>query len=545
MKTLLSPFLIVISFLSLQSFAQDNPLFSHLPPEASSVYHINVPVLASKIPWQDLMTKMPMKPKDDSHQKMMDIMKNPFATGINITKDFFITESGKTGADSVTITTIIFHLADSAKFVAFMMKQEPGLRYFNFPRGRAAGKGEVGVAWDKDLAVVTMVKADTGTFYTNPYPPAPKGKTAPATRKRPAGNYAMLAARKSLAALRGFDNSFYTTDATFKTGFSDDADMHAWAPQGAGLAMLTKSLMHKSPMGTQGLGKVMGMQKSNVHILMSLRFEAGRVILKSQAAYPADTMAMYAKLIGKPLNTDLIARLPKGKLLGMINFHLNIGAIGEMLGKGNNKAKVDSMLASKGLTMDDITRAFQGDFLIAGLIPEQQAGDAEGKSQQPSLYLVTAINDMASFNKLAVTTKLMKDPAATGDSAASQTLLDKMKMAYTLKDNVLVLSTSKANADAYANNTEKRSTDFIPALVKDNPFSLFIDIKSMGDLLLKMSKGGESSDKDKKMHDVLDMLDTFIIAGGTIQDGKVQTVVELKLTNSSENSLKSLVKLMQ
>src|SRR5882762_3631379 len=101
MKTLLSPFLIVISFLSLHSFAQDNPLFSHLPPEATSVYHINVPALASKIPWQDLMTKMPMKPKDASHQKMMDIMKNPFATGINITKDFFITETGKSGADSI------------------------------------------------------------------------------------------------------------------------------------------------------------------------------------------------------------------------------------------------------------------------------------------------------------------------------------------------------------------------------------------------------------------------------------------------------------
>jgi len=547
MKKLLSPFLFVISFISLHSFAQDNPLFSHLPPEATSVFQINVPALASKIPWQDLMGKMPMKPKDASQQKMMDILKNPFATGINITKDFFITATDKSGPDSVTITSIIFHLADSAKFVAFMTKQEPGIRFFNLPKGRTAGKGEYGVAWDKDLAVVTMIKPDTGTFYTAPYPPAPKGKAAPAPKKHPAGNYAMLAARKSLAALKGFDGSFYTTDATFKAGFSDDADMHAWAPQGAGLGMLAKSLMRKSPMGNQGLGKVMGMHQRSVHILTSLRFETGKVTIKSQATYPPDTMAMYAKFIGKPLNTDLIAHLPKGKLLGMISFHFNPGAIGDIT-KGKNREKIDSMLAPKGLTLEDISRAFQGDFLVAGLIPDGQPDDSTGKSKQPSVYIVTTINDMQAFTKLAVKTKLMKDPAAaSGDSTATEpNLLDKMKMAYTIKDNILVLSTSKANADGYAGNTDKRSTDFIPALVKSNPVSLLINLKVVGDLVLKMSKGQESqADRDKKIRQVLDTLDTFIIAGGEIQDGKVQTTIELKMTNSSENSLKSLIKLMQ
>lgn len=548
MKKLLSPFLFVISLISLHSFAQDNPLFSHLPLEATSVFQINVPALVSKIPWQDLMGKMPMKPKDASQQKMMDILKNPFATGINITKDFFITETGKSGPDSVTITSIIFHLADSAKFVAFMTKQEPGIRFFNLPKGRTAGKGEYGVAWDKDLAVVTMIKPDTGTFYTAPYPPAPKGKTAPAPKKHPAGNYAMLAARKSLAALKGFDGTFFTTDANFKASFSDDADMHAWAPQGAGLGMLTKNLMRKSPMGNQGLGKVMGMHQSGVHILTSLRFETGKVVLKSQATYSPDTMAMYAKFIGKPLNTDLIAHLPKGRLLGMINFHFNPGAIGETLVKGKNREKIDSMLASKGLTLDDISRAFQGDILIAGLTPDGQPGDSTGKSKHPSVYLILNINDMTAFTRLAVKTKLMKDPAAaSGDSTATEpSLLDKMKMAYTIKDNILVLSTSKANADGYFSNTEKGSTDFIPSLVKSNPFSLLINLKVVGDLFLSMSKGQESqTDRDKKIRQVLDTLDTFIIAGGEIQDGKVQTTIELKMTNSSENSLKGLIKLMQ
>src|SRR5258706_2066692 len=169
MKTLLSFVLTVISFTCLHSFAQDNPLFRHLPPDASNIFQINIPAITSKLNWQDLIGKLPMKPKDNKSGHIMEMMKNPFATGINITKDFFVAATDKGNPDSAVYTTILFHLLDSAKFVAFMTRQTPGLRFFSYPnKGRAAGKGKYGAAWNKDFAILTMVQPG-GSAYASHY----------------------------------------------------------------------------------------------------------------------------------------------------------------------------------------------------------------------------------------------------------------------------------------------------------------------------------------------------------------------------------------
>ncbi len=547
MKKHLSFWLLLSSFIGLHSFAQDNPLFRHLPPDAASVYQVNIPALVSKLNWQDLIGKLPMNPKDNKSGHMLEMMKNPFSTGINITKDFFVTETDKGNPDSAAYTTIIFHLADSAKFVAFLSQQEQGLRFFPYPnKGRAAGKDKYGVAWDKEVAVITIIKPGAGEQLSS-------SKSAPQARPRfPAGNYTVLAAKRSFAALKGFDRSVYTTDTEFKAGFSDDADMHMWAPRGAGISMLAKNIMKKGRGKDPGFSKAMAaVYQSKAHTLTALRFEAGKITIKSTTAYPPDSLAFYAKFAGRPLNTDLVARLPKGDLLAMINLHVDPSAIGEMLDKTKSRAKVDSMLAKKELTVDNIIHSFKGDILLAVVDPADKPADSSGK-KQPSIYMVTTIDDLSSFKELARKMNLIKDSAAAsaegnmgGDSVkASTILMNKLKMAWTLKDNILVVSFSKQITDGYFSNTDKRSTDFIPSRVKDSPFSLFVDLKTVMGYLQGMNRG-EPSEKDKKMMNVLNKLDAFTFTGGAIQDGKVETYMELKMTGSSENSLRSLIKMIR
>ncbi|HWK02092.1 MAG TPA: DUF4836 family protein [Puia sp.] len=550
MKTLLSSFLIAFVLTSFQGVAQDNPLFRHLPPDATSIFQINVPVLVSKLPLQELAQKMATAPKGKS-DRMMAMMQNPLATGINITQDFFIAETDKGSPDSLGYVTIIVHLADSAKFVAFLTRQEPGLRFFSYPnKGRAAGKDQYGAAWDKDIAVITIVKAPG----TGDHMASSKGATAqPAAPKKPAPSHAALAAKKSFAALRGFDGSVYTTDPTFKDGFSDDADMHVWMQQGAGISRLMKAAMHKNPMGgSKDMMKAMAMSRPNTHSLIELRFETGKITVKSRTVYPPDTLAFIQKFGGKPLNTDLIASIPKGNLLGMINFHFDPAAFGDLLDKSHSRAKLDSMMASQGMTTNDIINALRGDLLVAAVSPADNPADSStGKPKQPSVYIALTINDMPSFMKLAGKMNLMKDPAAagsgaTGDSTSADgnpTLLDKAKMGYTLKNNILVISTSKLNADAWFGNTEKRSTDFIPGLVKDNPFSLMLDLKTVMSFVKSMDKGGSSDEKKKKIMQAMDQLDLFTLAGGAVKDGRVESTFELKLTNTSENSLHTLIRM--
>lgn len=552
MKKLRFFLLVIISFTSLHSFAQDNPLFRHLPPDANSIYQINVPAITAKLNWMDLVGKFPMNPKAKSGQDMMNIMKNPFATGIDISKDIFIATADKGNPDSAVYTTVLFHLLDSGKFVAYMTQQTPGLRFFSYPnKGRAAGKDKYGAAWDKDFAILTIVQPGSGAA-TPSHSPAAGQKAKP---QSPGPNYAVIAAKRSFAALKGFDGSAYTTNEVFKAGFSDDADMHMWAPRGAGIGMLAKNFMNKG----KGHGKDPGfsaamstLYQSKAYTLTALRFETGKITLKSTTAYPPDSLAFYSKFTGRPLNTDLIARLPKGKLLAMVNIHFDPAAINDVLDKSRMRNKLDSMLAKKGLTTDHIIRAFKGDFLVAVMDPADKPVDSSGK-KQPSLFLVTTINDMVSFKELADKTQLlMKDTLVTDTTAGGGTtqtvhagLLGMFKSDYTLQDNILVISGTKKMTDAWFSNTEKRNTDFIPARVKDSPFSLYIDLKNVISTFQDMSKGKELSEKDKKMVDAVDKLDAFTLTGGAIRDGKVETYLELKLSDASANSLNTLIKMMQ
>jgi hypothetical protein len=369
-----------------------------------------------------------------------------------------------------------------------------------------------------------------------------------------APDYAVIAAKRSFAALRGFDGSIYTTDEVFKTGFSDDADMHMWAPRGAGIGMLAKNVMNRNRGKDPGFSRAMStLYQSKAHTLTALRFETGKITLKSTTAYPPDSLAFYSKLTGRPLNTDLIARLPKGDLLAMVNIHFDPSAITDMLDRSKMRGKLDSILAKKGLTTDHIVRAFKGDFLVALMDPADKPMDSSGK-KQPSIFFVTTINDMPAFTELADKMKLlMKDTTITDSTAGggvTQTvhvgLLNMFRSDYTLQDNILVISGSKKMTDAWFSNTEKRNTDFIPARVKDNPFSLYIDLKNVVSAFHDMmSKGKEPSEKDKKVIDIINKLDAFTLTGGAIQDGKVETYMELKLTDASANSLNTLIKMMQ
>ena len=547
MKKLLSAFLIVLSFVSLGTFAQDNPIFRHLPPDATSIYQINVPALALKLPWQELAQKMASAPKGKSDH-MMQMMQNPLATGINITKELFVAETDKANPDSATYTTIILYLADSGKFAAFLNKQEPGLRFFSYPgKGRGAAKDKYGAAWNKEMAVLTIVKPAAQAGENGMAPSPSKGKTTQPAPKKPTPGYALLAAKKSLEALNGYSSSVYISDPVFKAGFADDADMHMWMQQGAGLSMLTKLMKHKTPMGNNDFMKAMSMQRSHSHTLTELRFETGKITVKSSTVVSPDTLAIYQKLFSKSLNTDLVTSLPKGQLLAMINLHLNPTAFTDILDMSHQRAKADSMLATKGLTSEDITRAFKGDILLAVMNPADNAADStagDGKPKMPSVYIATTIADMPSFMKLAGKMKLWKDSAgmSSDSSQGSPSLMEKLKMTYTLKNNILVISTSKQNTDGWFSNTEKRSADFIPALVKDNPFSILIDVKTVMNFLQSMSKA-DNSEKNKKIMHAISQLETLIIAGGSVQDGRVQSTFELKLTDSSENSLKALVKM--
>ena len=506
--------------------------FRHLPPDAAAVFQINLPALTSKVSWQQLTGSIPFPQKNNSDRDLVTIVKDPARAGIDIGKDLFVTESDGNPHDSVTYISLFIHLTDSAKFGSFLRQLEPGIRIFTTPnKTYSAGKSHMGAVWDQHMAIITVAK---------PVNLTPPQAGIPHTPPK----YMTLALQNSRAAFKGFDNSPYTSDAAFINGFSDDADIHMWAAQGRGFSMILSRLLHMNPAGgNEGLKAILGAKKEKSMTLTSVRFETGRITVSSSTPLPSDSAsAFYAKFVGKPLNTDLIARLPKGNLLGMFNIHFDPSGIGEILYKYKTQSKIDSLLATKGLTIDPLLRAFKGDILVAVLQPDRTEDSSAQKERQPTFYVVLDIDDLASFKKLDDKLKILDRPAGSDDTT-KMPLLSKLKAAYALQDNILVISSSKEKAEAYFNHPDKRNTDFVPAPIKDHPFSILIDFRTVAGFIQHMDK--TPSKKNQQALHVLSALDQFTLAAGAVRDGRVTTYIELKMADPSQNSLLSLVKLMQ
>lgn len=530
---LLATLLFTTIFVSAQNL---NPLFGHLPPDAQRIFHINLPALTSKISWDELMSNIPLG-KLNSDQQTMQLFKDPALAGVDIHQDIFVAEGRNihqdifvTGGksynklDSITTATILIHLSDSGKFSSMLQNdKEKGLRTLLPGKGRVLGKDKWAVAYNDKLAVITIVT----TTYTKETT-ASMPKMAPGAKKTVASPstaaYTLNAARKSLAALQGFPNTPYTTDPVFIAGFSDDADFHMWGPHGEGANRLMDMVGKKAMRGKNAL--TMANRSAALHTLTALRFDAGKISLHTSTAVPADSAKNYRILNSRPLNDDLVKHLPGKALLGMVNIHFDPALLPEFLERLGLRNMLDSALSSKGLTIAEVMKAFKGDFLIAGLQPANQPDT--GKIN-PSLFFVTTIGDPGAFMKLAGKLKLGSD--TTG----------KMKNAYTLKDNILVVGKTKELTDGYFSNTATRNTDLINDRVRNNLFSLVVDIKAITAFI--QSEPTPSPKTQQALH-FLGALDRVTFAGGGFHNGILESSFELKMADASENSLRSIFKLL-
>jgi len=474
MKRSLHPYFLLATFVLttvLASAQSTNPLFQHLPPDADKIYHINLPAITSKVSWEELTSVYSMTQKASDPQ-LMELLKDPSTAGLDIHQDVFVAQNIRNPYDSGTQTTILFHLTDSAKFISLIRSKSKNLKTFHIAgKVRVAGIDMVACSWNDKLAVITIVTKPAKVVAAA----VSQGKKA--ITPVSTAFYTLAAAKKSVAALQGYVNSPYTTDPEFLAGFSDDADVHTWSAQGAGIAMVINMIIKKKdPNMTKAFSK---MQQSKVHTLTAFRFETGKLTMHTTANLPADSLALLQKLNTRPFNPDLVNRIPGSNLLGMLNIHFDPTAITDILNKYKMRAKADSSLSAKGLSTNDVTKAFKGDFVLAGVAPSPASNDSAGgsSSKQPAIYFIATINDLGAFMKVANKLNLAKP--SSPDSPSTGGFLGKLKSDYTLRDNILVVSANKQLTDGYFDNPNRKNTALISDPVRDNPFSLAIDVKAV------------------------------------------------------------------
>jgi len=562
-----------------------NPLIRHLPPDACSIYHFNLPVLRTKLSLQQLTERIPLPQKNTYNRELAAILREPGRAGIDTTRDFFVTESNGQGRDSLRTMSLLVHLADSARWSAFLREQVPGLHVDKAPAPITykAGLDRMGAAWDKDLAVLTFVSQIARTI-------TPAGTT-------------MRAIRQSQRLLRGFDDSTGIRDSLFLAGLADDADIHAWADQGRVLFLLVQQMLHldHSPsypaLTAPGCGKV--------RTFSSLRFEKGRVLLKNSLCLPPGIDSLYARLITRPLPADLLSRIPSGTLLAMVNLRCDPAAIPGLLQGLQARGRSEALLFDKGVSLETFQRGFKGDFLLTALQPPTvsdstslissgagatlAAQSSSSMPPRPTLYLAASLRDLPAFWSWTSHLKwLNPTPDLTGAGRVStHNPISKHMPAYRIKDSLLVIGGSarkvslwfdpayaqsgglsgaeaattagRSNADAPTSDTlfisnatylgtaskayPPRNTD--PAIIsrfRESPLSGWIDLRALTASLRQRP----ASQNNRSLLTLLSAMDMLTFTAGRLNaSGQLENTTELRLVNSGENSLKVLFRLLQ
>ena len=201
---------------------------------------------------------------------------------------------------------------------------------------------------------------------------------------------------------------------------------------------------------------------------------------------------------------------------------------------------LDSLFSKKGPNMYRYLNAFKGDFLIAAIAPQ---GDTS-VHKKVNFYFVSTINDQPAFLDLAHQIHLIKDSTAGSIPDTGRSMLNKLQTAYTIRDSICVISSSRTLTDAYFNTTPHK-VDLVSDDFRNNFFTLVVDIKALQAFLQSIPAGNDAqSGKIQGMQALLGQFNRFTITTGMGKGNELTSSIEIKLSDPSVNSLKMLSALL-
>jgi hypothetical protein len=507
-----------------------NPLYQHLPPSANHIYSVRLGQVIAKGELLPILGSLPNS-KDSNFTAVLDILKNPASIGVDINHEILIaqtTASGE-GADTLSFIQVLVPLTDSAKFRAFFHKNSSSLHIRKVPgKGVTISNGKECTAWNDRLLVITHATFEMpGADSTH--------KKVPEVRQ-PLRD---LLVDKSLAALAGFPNNPLLADQRFIAGFSTDEDMHAWSTKMDFMSMISKfakkmaaknPAMHGKPLPDYGnMSRI-----PHPPVLSTFNFENGRIAIRITTFSKPEDADVLHRLYDRPINTELLARVPGGLLLGCAALHFNAAAVGDVMDKYGSRPMLDSMLGKKGLSLSDITPVFGGDFMVAVLADTSATSDTA--KPKINFYVVATLGDPAKMMQLAG--KLASgNGAAIGDTAA-MAKMKKLADKIVVRDNTLVISGSKEMANKYFDNHDRRSTSLLDE--GNSTYAMAIDLKAVSKFA-----AASMSDNPKAMliARVLERLEKIELTSKMDGNNTVLTF-QIVTGDTSTNSLKTLVGLL-
>ena len=503
-----------------------NPLYTHLPPSAGHIYSIRVGQIISKGELLNILNSIP-PPKDPKSAMVMNLVKDPASTGIDLNHEILVAQTTATGAgaDTLSFTQILVPLTDSAKFRTSIAAVHKEVVHRVPGKGATTSEGKQSMVWNDHLVVITMASFEFG---------GSTHKHFPAVHQ----HLRDLIVGKGLAALAGFPNNPLLSDQRFVAGFSTDEDVHAWSTRmdfGKTMSSILKKMAAKNPAMKDKPFPDYNNSPDMPHppVMSTFNFADGKIILRTTTFHQPDDAAIFRRVADRPINKDLLAHVPAGLLLGAGAMHINMAAIPDLLDKYHTRGKLDSMLGKKGLSITDITSALGGDFMIAALGDTTAATDTTKKKL--NIYFVATLGDPSKLMQLAAKASANGAATDTAQMAKMKKLLDKI----VIRGNTLVISGSKEMAQKYFDSADRRPTSLLDDSKGMQTF--VVDLKACGAFVQATMS---NNPKAMLAARIFERLDKVRIENGVLDGDNMVLTFEIDTGDPSTNSLKTLVGLL-
>jgi hypothetical protein len=302
------------------AFSQTNPLANYLPPNTNMVISINPVRLVAKLSpeafkqsvlYQELMKK----PESPIHA----IIADPASSGIDLATGLLVfTAASPEESGFKSRMNLIGRISNREAFEALITKMVPGEKVLTYGTDKLVFNDASGAfAWNKNVFVLT-----SGSGNYSEYNDFPVNDTDVVDIEKWMNQYK----EKSIKAIRELCFDLLTPKP--QNGFAGNERFSAFLQTPADIKTWTSG--NSESMGKMffPFGNLLSeLQAYTASIKTSIiNFEDGKIVVESRNYLQGEIAELYKKYTPGPVNLDLLKRLPKGKLLGMMHTSYNPGS---------------------------------------------------------------------------------------------------------------------------------------------------------------------------------------------------------------------------
>ena len=471
---------------------------------------------SSDIKWdsifQSITSEVSDSTKADAKKKWEDF-KN---AGIDFSADIygFASTKGSIVNGQNSAFGAVALLKDATAFEAFIKKEKPGVTIKKESNYSYAALGDDFVAgWSSDVVIISRVS---------------NGNSAEGTYSTGEGT----SSQKQLTAL--FSQSESESVAAipeFRELFAQKADILLWSN--------SSSTINSLPF--IGLTKAADLFK-DLYAANTINFEDGKLVVNSVTYAGKDLREILKKYAGPAVDLDLVEKYPSA-INGFAAFSFDPKLITEIVKFIGFESTANQYLAQQGFSLEDINKAFKGDFAVVFsdfAITEKESPYLPGQQVKlpfAKLLIDAKIGDKDTYKKI---TGKLAEKGFLVENKGAYTIPQAGNSGYSfsLDDKNLLVSNDSVLANLYkaGNNGKAGIPSDIKDLTKGKSIAVYVDINTILKGIPSDSSSQHALDAAKSsFKDLVATTDNF--------DGKsIKGHFELRTVNAKENSLVTLAK---